>query len=80
MRADLAKGRAAKWLDSALLTELQKTQAAWTRYRDLECQAQTTPYDGGTVSISIKAGCEREKAEVRLKELQDTHARYVRRN
>ena len=80
MRADLAKGRAAKWPDSALLTELQKTQAAWTRYRDLECQAQTTPYDGGTVSISIKAGCEREKAEVRLKELQDTYARYVRRN
>ena len=78
MRADLAKGKAAKWDDFALLTELQKTQAAWGRYRDLECEAQTTPYDGGTVTISIKAGCEREKAEARLKELHDTYARYER--
>ena len=80
LRADLAKGKAAKWDDSALLAELQKTQAAWSRYRDLECQAQTTPYTGGTVTISIKAGCEREKAEARLKELQDTDARYVSPN
>ncbi|MFY9732977.1 MAG: lysozyme inhibitor LprI family protein [Candidatus Acidiferrales bacterium] len=77
LRADLAKGTSAKWDDSSLLTELQKTQAAWTRYRDLECEAETTPYDGGTVTISIKAGCEREKAEARLKELQDTYGRYV---
>jgi uncharacterized protein YecT (DUF1311 family) len=80
LRADLAKGKAAKWDDSAFITELQKTQAAWSRYRDLECQAQTTPYDGGTVTISIKAGCEREKAEARLKELQDSYARYVSPN
>jgi uncharacterized protein YecT (DUF1311 family) len=80
LRADLAKGKAAKWDDSALLTELQKTQAAWSRYRDLECEAQTTPYDGGTVTISIKAGCEREKAEARLKELQATYARYLAPN
>ena len=80
LRADLAKGKAAKWDDSALLTEVQKTQAAWSRYRDLECQAQTTPYDGGTVTISIKAGCEREKAEARLKELQATYTRYVSSN
>ena len=80
LRADLAKGKAAKWNDSALLTELQKTQAAWSRCRDLECQAQTTPYDGGTVTISIKAGCEREKAEARIKELQDSYARYVSPN
>jgi hypothetical protein len=33
-----------------------------------------------TVTISIKAGCEREKAEARLKELQDTYARYERPN
>jgi uncharacterized protein YecT (DUF1311 family) len=78
LRADLAKGKAAKWNDSALLTELRDTQTAWARYRDLECEAQTTPYDGGTVTISIRAGCEREKAEARLKELQDTYARYLR--
>ncbi len=77
LRADLAKGKAAKWDDSALLTDLQKTQAAWSSYRDLECEAETTPYDGGTVTISIKAGCEREKAEARLKELQTTYGRYV---
>ena len=77
LRADLAKGKTAKPDDSALLTELQKTQAAWSRYRDLECKAQTTPYAGGTVTISIKAGCEREKAEARLKELQATYTRYV---
>ena len=80
LRADLAKGKLAKWDDSSLLTELQQTQAAWARYRDLQCEAETTPYDGGTVTISIKAGCEREKAEVRLKELQDTYARYLRSN
>jgi uncharacterized protein YecT (DUF1311 family) len=80
LRTELAKGKAARWDDSALLTELQKTQAAWSRYRDLECEAQTTPYDGGTVTISIKAGCEREKAEARLKELQATYARYVSPN
>jgi uncharacterized protein YecT (DUF1311 family) len=78
LRADLAKGQAAKWDDSALLTELQKTQAAWTRYRDLQCKAETTPYDGGTITFSIQAGCEREKAEARLKELQTTYARYTR--
>jgi uncharacterized protein YecT (DUF1311 family) len=77
LRADLAKGKSAKWDDSALLTELQKTQAAWTRYRDLQCEAETTPYAGGTVTISIKAACEREKAEARLKELQDAYDRYV---
>jgi uncharacterized protein YecT (DUF1311 family) len=80
LRADLAKDKAAKWNDSALLTELQQTQAAWTRYRDLQCEAETTPYDGGTVTISIKAGCEREKAEARLKELQDTYGRYLNQN
>jgi hypothetical protein len=32
---------------------------------------------GGTVTFSIKAGCEREKAEARLKELQTTYGRYV---
>jgi uncharacterized protein YecT (DUF1311 family) len=77
LRADLAKGKAAEWNDSVLITELRDTQTAWARYRDLECEAQTTPYDGGTVTISIKAGCEREKAEARLKELQTTYGRYV---
>jgi len=57
---------------------LRNTQAAWTRYRDLQCDAETTPYDGGTVTISIKAGCQREKAETRLKELQLTYARYLK--
>jgi uncharacterized protein YecT (DUF1311 family) len=80
LRVDLAKEKAAKWDDSGLLTELQQTQAAWTRYRDAQCQAETTPYDGGTVTISIKAGCEREKAEARLKELKDTYARYLNQN
>jgi hypothetical protein len=76
----LSKKKAAKWNDSALLAELRDTQTAWARYRDLQCEAETTPYDGGTVTISIKAGCEREKAEARLKELQDTYARYLRSN
>ena len=79
LRADLAKGKAARWNDSALLTELRDTQAAWTRYRDTQCVAETTRYAGGTVTISIKAGCEREKSEARLKELQDTFG-YVTRN
>jgi uncharacterized protein YecT (DUF1311 family) len=77
LRADLAKGNAAKRDDSALLAELRDTQTAWVHYRDLQCKAETAPYDGGTVTISIKAGCEREKAEGRLKELQDTYGRYV---
>lgn len=78
LRADLAKGKAAKWDDSTLLTQLRNTQTAWAHYRDLECEAETTYYDGGTVTISIKAGCEREKAEARLKELQVTYARYLK--
>lgn len=77
LRADLARGKAAQQDESALLAELHDTQSAWARYRDHQCQAETTPYDGGTVTISIKAGCEREKAEARLKELQDTYGRYV---
>jgi uncharacterized protein YecT (DUF1311 family) len=77
LRADLGKGKAPKWDDSAILTELQKTQATWTRYRDLQCEAETTPYAGGTITISIKAVCEREKAEARLKELHDTYGHYV---
>ena len=77
LRADLAKGKAAKLDDSSLLTETHNTQTAWAHYRDLQCEAETTPYDGGTVTISIKAGCEREKAEARLKELQDTYGRYL---
>jgi uncharacterized protein YecT (DUF1311 family) len=78
LRADLAKGKAAEWNDAALLTELRDAQAAWTRYRDLQCEAETTPYGNGTVTISIKAGCQREKADARLKELQDTYGRYLR--
>ena len=77
LHADLAKRKAAKWNDAALLTGLRDTQAAWARYHALQCEAETTPYDGGTVTISIKAGCEREKAEARLKELQDTYGRYL---
>jgi uncharacterized protein YecT (DUF1311 family) len=80
LRADLAKGKTGKWDDSAVLTELRNTQAAWARYRDLECEAETSPYANGTVTISIKAGCEREKAETRLKEVQDTYGRYLRPN
>jgi len=78
LRADLAKGKSAQWSDAGLLTELRDSQAAWARYRDLQCDAETTPYDGGTVTISIKAGCERQKAESRLKELQDTYGRYLK--
>jgi len=78
LRADLAKGKSARWEDPGLLTHLRDSQAAWARYRDAQCEAETTPYDGGTVTISIKAGCERHKAEMRLKELQDTYGRYLR--
>ena len=77
-RADSAKGKAAKWNDSAFLADLRNTQTAWARYRDLQCEAETTPYDGGTVTISIKAGCQREKSEARLKELQTGYARYLK--
>ena len=79
LHADLSKGKAARWNDSGLLTELRDTQAAWARYRDSQCEAETTRYAGGTVTISIKAGCEREKSEARLKELQDTFG-YISRN
>ena len=78
LRADLSKGKAAKWDDPTLLAQLRDTQSAWTRYRDLQCEAETAPYDGGTITFSIKAGCEREKAEVRLKELQLIYARYLK--
>jgi len=77
LHADSSKGKSSQWDDTGLLTELRNTQAAWARYRDLQCEAETTPYDGGTVTISIKAGCQREKGESRLKELQLTYARYV---
>jgi uncharacterized protein YecT (DUF1311 family) len=79
LHADLAKGKPARQGDSALLAELHDTQSTWARYRDLQCQAATIPYDGGTVTISIKAACQREKAEARLKELQDTYGRYLGR-
>ena len=77
LHADSARGAAVKWDDATLLTGLRDTQAAWARYHALQCEAETTPYAGGTVTFSIKAGCEREKAEARLKELQTTYGRYV---
>ena len=80
LRSDAAKGKSSQWDDQALLAEIRNAQAAWTRYRDLQCEAETIPYDGGTITISIKAGCQLEKAEARLKELQITYSRYLKPN
>jgi uncharacterized protein YecT (DUF1311 family) len=77
LRADLAKGKAASWDDAALLTELQSIQRTWTTYRDAQCEAETKPYDGGTVTFSIRAGCKRTKSDQRLEELEITYGRYL---
>jgi uncharacterized protein YecT (DUF1311 family) len=77
LRADLAKGKAASWNYAALLAELQSIQRTWTTYRDAQCEAETKPYDGGTVTFSIRAGCKRTKSDQRLEELQITYGRYL---
>jgi uncharacterized protein YecT (DUF1311 family) len=77
LRADLAKGKSASWDDTTLIAELQSIQHDWTRYRDAQCEAEIKPYDGGTVTISIRAGCKRTKSNQRLEELHDTYARYL---
>jgi uncharacterized protein YecT (DUF1311 family) len=77
LRADLAKGKAASWDDAALLAELQSIQRTWTTYREAQCEAETKPYDGGTVTFSIRAGCKRTKSDQRLEELRITYARYL---
>jgi uncharacterized protein YecT (DUF1311 family) len=77
LRADLAQGKAASRDDAALLSDLQSIQRTWSSYRDAQCEAETKPYDGGTVTFSIRAGCKRTKSDQRLEELQITYGRYL---
>lgn len=49
--------------------KLIKAQRLWVQFRDADCKAQESVYDGGTVHIAIYLACLRDHTVQRIKDL-----------
>ena len=49
--------------------KLIKAQRLWIQFRDADCGAQESVYDGGTVHTSVYLGCLRDHTVQRIKDL-----------
>ncbi|HEY6351304.1 MAG TPA: lysozyme inhibitor LprI family protein [Candidatus Angelobacter sp.] len=78
IRAKMAEDDASmKSYRQGALDKLRAAQLAWTHYRDAQCAAAEQQYEGGTIAPSIVAGCHKDLAERRMKDLRDTYAIYL---
>ena len=78
IRAKMAQDDASmKSYRQGALDKLRVAQLAWTHYRDAQCAAAEQQYEGGTIAPSIVAGCHKDLAERRMKDLHDTYAIYL---
>ena len=64
---------ARKKLAAADSAKLQEAQRAWLKYRDANCDAETSLYEGGSIQPAIRAGCLERTTRARIAEL---HAVY----
>ncbi|HEY6251290.1 MAG TPA: lysozyme inhibitor LprI family protein [Candidatus Angelobacter sp.] len=79
IRAQMAEDDASmKTYRQGALEKLRSAQLAWTHYRDAQCAAAEQQFEGGSIAPSIVAGCHKELAEQRMKDLHDTYAIYLK--
>ncbi len=54
------------------LNKLTEAQLAWIKYRDTNCEWQTSKYDGGSIQPLINHGCVERMTKQRTQELLDS--------
>ena len=57
--------------DKATRTALVTAQRAWVKFREADCKAVYQRSIGGTIRTVMYLGCMQNRAETRIKELQD---------
>ena len=55
--------------------QLDSSQVAWVRYRDLACRAEASEYEGGTMQPLVVLGCRTKVTRERIHQLYDGHLR-----
>lgn len=55
---------------TAVKAKLIKAQRAWIQFREADCDAAFEMYFPGTMSTQIRIGCMEERAEQRIRELE----------
>lgn len=72
-RADAALNQAYKHAMSKLSdptkTKLQQAQRLWIPYRDAACDAEASPFEGGSLQPLIRATCLQDLTETRTQNL-----------
>jgi uncharacterized protein YecT (DUF1311 family) len=59
--------------DTTAIVNLKDAQAAWVKYRDLQCSAAGQQFEGGTVEPVIIARCMATTTRHRIEEIEDTY-------
>ena len=57
--------------DSKLKAALIDAQRAWVKFREADCKALFTRYEGGTIRTVMYLGCMQQHAEQRIKDLAE---------
>jgi uncharacterized protein YecT (DUF1311 family) len=55
--------------------QLDSSQAAWVRYRDVACRAAASEYEGGTMQPLVVLGCLRDLTRDRIRQVYNAHLR-----
>ncbi|WP_349568809.1 lysozyme inhibitor LprI family protein [Azotobacter salinestris] len=56
---------------TAMRQKLLEAQRAWIRFREADCAAQYVMHASGTIRTLVHIGCMQERAEQRIKELEN---------
>lgn len=59
--------------DTTALADLKEAQAAWVKYRDLQCAAAGQQFQGGTIESTIVARCMTITTRHRIEEIEDAY-------
>ena len=55
--------------------QLDSSQVAWLRYRDVACRAAASEYEGGTMQPLVVLGCLTDLTRDRIRQLYNGHLR-----
>ena len=58
-----------KKLDADAVAKLQSVQRAWIKYRDANCEAEASLYDGGSIVPATRSACLERNTRARIAEL-----------
>jgi len=65
--------QALKVVESDDITQLQKAQRVWLRFRDATCSAEKALYQGGSAQPMVYYACLEAETRYRVKDLEDTY-------